>query len=152
MTESSQRIVVVTGGSRGIGRAICRAFAAPGTRIFFNYFSPADPAGEEAAAAETVQLVAQSGAQAVGLCANVAIADEVSAFFDQVMTAAGRVDVLVNNAGITRDNLLVRMKESEWDASSTSISKGRSCARRSPPASWPSSTAAGSSTWHRSWA
>ncbi len=116
MTETSERIVVVTGGSRGIGRAICSALAERGTRIFFNYFSPSDPAGEAAAAEETVQLVARTGAEATGLCANVAVAEEVNAFFDKVMAAAGRVDVLVNNAGITRDNLLVRMKEAEWDA------------------------------------
>ena len=116
MTENQERVIVVTGGSRGIGRAICRAFAVPGTRIFFNYFSPANPEAEEAAAAETIELVQKAGARAVGLCANVAVADEVNSFFDKVMEAAGRIDVLVNNAGITRDNLLVRMKEEEWDA------------------------------------
>jgi 3-oxoacyl-[acyl-carrier protein] reductase len=116
MTESSQRVVVVTGGSRGIGRAICQGFAAPGARIFFNYFSPSAPEAEEAAAAETIALVAKAGGEAVGLCANVAVADEVNSFFEKVMAATGRIDVLVNNAGITRDSLLVRMKESDWDA------------------------------------
>jgi 3-oxoacyl-[acyl-carrier protein] reductase len=116
MAEKTERVVVVTGGSRGIGRAICLAMAEPGTRIFFNYFSPANPEAEEAAAAETIELVTAAGAQAQGICANVAVPAEVSQFFDQVMEAAGRIDVLVNNAGITRDNLLVRMKEEEWDA------------------------------------
>jgi 3-oxoacyl-[acyl-carrier protein] reductase len=116
MAENNQKVVVVTGGSRGIGRAICLALAAPEVRIFFNYFSPANPEAEEAAAAETIELIKQAGASATGICANVAVQSEVTGFFDQVMAAAGRVDVLVNNAGITRDNLMVRMKEAEWDA------------------------------------
>lgn len=116
MTENSERIVIVTGGSRGIGRAICQSLAEPGTRIYFNYFSPANPEAEEAAAAETIDLLTQAGAKATGICANVAVKSEVADFFDQVMTESGRVDVLVNNAGITRDNFLVRMKEEEWDA------------------------------------
>ena len=116
MTENNEKVVIVTGGSRGIGRAICQALAAPGARIFFNYFSPANPEAEEAAAAETIELLKQAGAQATGICANVAVQSEVAAFFDKVMAETGRVDVLVNNAGITRDNLMVRMKEEEWDA------------------------------------
>ncbi len=116
MTENNERVVVVTGGSRGIGRSICQALAAPGTQIFFNYFSPADPEGEEAAAAETIDLLTQAGAKAVGIWANVAVQSEVADFFDKVMAESGRVDVLVNNAGITRDSLLVRMKEQDWDA------------------------------------
>jgi len=116
MAENNARIVVVTGGSRGIGRAICLALAEPETRIYFNYFSPANPEAEEAAAAETIDMAAKAGVTAKGICANVAAASEVASFFDQVMEEAGRIDVLVNNAGITRDNLLVRMKEDEWDA------------------------------------
>lgn len=116
MADNTQRVVVVTGGSRGIGRAICKALAAPGGKVFFNYFSPADPDAEEAAAAETIQLVKQSGSEAVGIWANVAAPDEVAAFFDKVMAEAGRIDVLVNNAGITRDAMMARMKETDWDA------------------------------------
>jgi len=116
MTENTERVVVVTGGSRGIGRAICQTLAAPGTKIFFNYYSPANREGEEAAAAETVDLVRKAGADIVGIWANVAVQEEVAAFIDQIMDTAGRIDVLVNNAGITRDALLARMKETDWDA------------------------------------
>lgn len=116
MADINERVVVVTGGSRGIGRAICIALAEPGVQIYFNYFSPGDPEGEKAAAAETIEMVTNAGGSAKGIWANVAVQSEVNDFFDQVMEKSGRLDVLVNNAGITRDNLLVRMKEDEWDA------------------------------------
>ena len=64
MPDQEKSTVVVTGGSRGIGRAICIALAGPKTRIFFNYFSPVDPEGEAAAAAETIKAVADVGGEA----------------------------------------------------------------------------------------
>lgn len=115
MAEKNERVVVVTGGSRGIGRAICLAMAGPGTRIFFNYFSPANPEAEEAAAAETIEMVTASGAEAQGICANVAVPAEVSRFFDQIMEAAGRIDVLVNNAGIIRRAPAADFPEADWN-------------------------------------
>lgn len=116
MAQDGFRTVVVTGASRGIGRAICLAMAETGTRIFFNFFSPSDPEAEAAAAKETETRVAEAGGSAMGICANVADGKEVAAFFDRVVEDAGGIDVLVNNAGITRDGLLVRLKEKDWDA------------------------------------
>jgi 3-oxoacyl-[acyl-carrier protein] reductase len=115
MPGKGQRTIVVTGGSRGIGRAICLALAMPDTHIYFNYFNPGDPDGEAAAAAETEKLVAQSKATASSRSVNVASEDEVNGFFDAILTESGRIDILVNNAGITRDSLLVRMKTKAWD-------------------------------------
>lgn len=116
MVEQKQRIVVVTGGSRGIGRAICISLAAPDTGIYFNYFSPGDPDAEAAAAAETEKLVADAGGSVVSSSVNIAEEKEVVSFFKEILDKSGRIDVLVNNAGITKDGLLVRMKEKDWDA------------------------------------
>ncbi len=109
MTETVKRTILVTGGSRGIGRGICMAFAHAGNRIFFNYSS----AGE--AAAQTEELVAEAGGNVTGLQVNVASEKEVSEFVGRALDETGRVDVLINNAGITRDGLIVRMKEADWD-------------------------------------
>ena len=109
MTEGIKRTILVTGGSRGIGRGICLAFAHADNHIFFNYSS----AGE--AAAQTEKLVAEAGGIATGVQVNVASEKEVSEFVARALDETGRIDVLVNNAGITRDGLLVRMKESDWE-------------------------------------
>jgi 3-oxoacyl-[acyl-carrier protein] reductase len=109
MTEGIKRTILVTGGSRGIGRGICLAFAHADNHIFFNYSS----AGE--AAAQTEKLVAEAGGTATGIQVNVASEKEVAGFVARALDDTGRIDVLVNNAGITRDGLLVRMKESDWE-------------------------------------
>jgi len=109
MSEAVKRTVLVTGGSRGIGRGICRAFALAGDHIYFNYASAA------AAALETEKLVADAGGKAVGMQVNVASEKEVAEFVGRALDETGHVDVLVNNAGITRDGLIVRMKEADWD-------------------------------------
>jgi len=114
MSEEVKRIIVVTGGSRGIGRSICLSFAGKDTQIYFNYYSP-DPDAEAVFAAETEKLVAQKGGIAKGIFANVSAETDVAKFFEQIMNESGRVDVLVNNAGITRDGFIVRMKEKDWD-------------------------------------
>ena len=109
MRQGVKRTILVTGGSRGIGRGICRAFAQADNRIFFNYSSAGD------AAAQTEKIVAEAGGCATGVQVNVASEKEVSDFVGRAVDETGRIDVLVNNAGITRDGLLVRMKEADWE-------------------------------------
>jgi len=110
MKDKDLQVVVITGGSKGIGRAIAMKFAKPDTQICFNHYDPDDKGANE-----TVELIKDMGGNAKGKRVNVASLDEVKEFFKEIMDQFGRVDVLVNNAGITLDTLLVRMKETDWD-------------------------------------
>ena len=105
-----RRIAVVTGGSRGIGRAVCVRLAKAGYDVCLNY------AGNAAAAEETAALCREAGAKVLTVQADVSTAQGCADLFDAVKKAFGRVDVLVNNAGITRDGLLLRMSEADYDA------------------------------------
>lgn len=111
MAENEKRVAVVTGGSRGIGRAIIVALAEPDLQVIFNHFDPDDEA-----AAETVRLAGHRGCQTTGEKLDVSNYEAVQEFFRKVVESFGRIDILVNNAGITRDGFLSRMKEADWDA------------------------------------
>jgi 3-oxoacyl-[acyl-carrier protein] reductase len=103
------KTALVTGASRGIGRAIALSLAEAGADVAVNY------AGSEAAAAEVVSLIEAMGRKAFKVKADVSSAQEVEEMFKQVLGTFGQLDILVNNAGITRDNLIMRMKEDEFD-------------------------------------
>ena len=106
----SGKTAVVTGGSRGIGRAVCLELAKGGANVVLCY------AGNESAANDTVAACEALGAKALAVRCNVADAGEVKALVDDAVKTFGRVDILVNNAGITRDGLLMMMKEEDFDA------------------------------------
>ncbi|WP_346293927.1 3-oxoacyl-[acyl-carrier-protein] reductase [Sphaerothrix gracilis] len=114
MTALSQalqdKVAIVTGASRGIGRAIAIALAAEGAQVVVNY------ARSSSAADEVVAQINEKGGSAIALQADVSQADQVDALISATMEKWGRVDVLVNNAGITRDTLLLRMKPEDWQA------------------------------------
>jgi 3-oxoacyl-[acyl-carrier protein] reductase len=107
---NEKRVVVVTGASRGIGRGIAVALAEPGCAVVINYSASPDAARESAAAVEAKGGTAH-------LCRfDVADPEAIKEAFKEISGLFKRVDVLVNNAGITRDNLLALMKPGEWDA------------------------------------
>ena len=104
------KVAIITGGSRGIGRAVALQLAQNGASVVVNY------AGNAAAAQEVVNLIIAKGGQAIAVQADVANSDAVDAMVKQTIDTFGRIDILVNNAGITKDTLLMRMKEEDWDA------------------------------------
>jgi 3-oxoacyl-[acyl-carrier protein] reductase len=109
MKQLENQIAVVTGAGRGIGRAIALKFAAQGADI-----AAVDLKTDFVQ--ETVEEVRKLGRKAWAVAANVAEAASVEAAVEQILKEAGRVDILVNNAGITKDGLLMRMSEADWDA------------------------------------
>lgn len=104
------RVALVTGASRGIGRSIAEHLAGEEHRVVVNFHSSPD------AADEVVAAVAAGGGEAMAVGADVGDADAVADMFKRVQETWGPVEVLVNNAGITRDNLLLRMSPDDWDA------------------------------------
>ena len=108
MFELTGKTAVVTGGSRGIGRAICLKLAGQGANIVLNY------AGNAAAAEETRAACEALGVRALAVQGDVADPAACNALIDTAIEAFGQVDILVCNAGITRDNLLMRMSDEEF--------------------------------------
>jgi 3-oxoacyl-[acyl-carrier protein] reductase len=105
----SEKVAIVTGASRGIGRCIALALAAQGAKVVAS-----------ARNAETldnlVEEIKQQGGEATAVVGDVAVDTDASELIDQAVAKYGQVDILVNNAGITRDGLLLRMKNEDWDA------------------------------------
>lgn len=108
MSSLTGKVAIVTGAAQGIGRAIAETLARHGADIVV---ADMDPGRAE----ETAAAVTQLGRRALAVKVNVANWDEVKGMADRVVTDWGKVDILVNNAGITRDGLLLRMREEDWN-------------------------------------
>lgn len=112
------KVALVTGASRGIGRAVALELAKAGAKIVINY------AGNVAAAEAVKAQIEAAGGQAIAVQADISQADAVEHLVKEAVSAFGKIDILVNNAGITRDGLLMRMKEEDWDAVMNTNLKG----------------------------
>lgn len=110
MTALTEQVALVTGASRGIGKATALALAATGMKVVVNY------AQSSTAADAVVAEIIANGGEAIAVQANVADSDEVDQLIKTTLDKFDRIDVLVNNAGITRDTLLLRMKLEDWQA------------------------------------
>jgi 3-oxoacyl-[acyl-carrier protein] reductase len=118
MKDFENKVALVTGGSRGIGRAIAQELAGRGAHVVITY------AGNEAAATETVRLITDAGGQARATKFDVSDSAACSAAVDEVIKTLGRLDVLVNNAGVAIDGLIMRFKDEDWDTTLDTNLKG----------------------------
>ncbi|AHH95598.1 3-oxoacyl-ACP reductase FabG [Kutzneria viridogrisea] len=108
MSETSQRVAIVTGAARGIGAATAKRLAADGLAVAVLDL-------DESATKATVEAIEQAGGRAIGVGADVSDAEAVQAAVERVATELGGPTVLINNAGVTKDNLLFKMTEQDWD-------------------------------------
>ncbi|UOE92874.1 3-oxoacyl-[acyl-carrier-protein] reductase [Alkalihalobacillus sp. LMS39] len=104
------KTALVTGASRGIGKAVALDLAKQGANVCVNY------AGSKEKAEQVVAQIKELGVESIAIQADVSNSDEVQTMVKEVVSTFGTVDILVNNAGITRDTLVMRMKEEDWDA------------------------------------
>ena len=112
------KVAVVTGGTRGIGLAIAHRLAAEGFDLMISY------RGDEEKANEAAKSLGETGRQIEIFASDVTDADQAGALIERTMAKFGRIDALINNAGITRDTLMMRMSEDDWDAVLTTNLKG----------------------------
>lgn len=108
MSNLQGKVALVTGGSRGIGRAIAVALAKAGAKVVVNY------QGNQLAAQETFDLIQAVGSEGFSYQADVSVPAEADAMIKAVVDKYSKLDILVNNAGITRDGLIMRMKDEDW--------------------------------------
>jgi len=116
--DLSENTALVTGGTRGIGRAIVETLSNAGARVAFTYRSSDD------AAESIVDAITEAGGESMALQGDAADTQVAQDHVDAVVDAWGSIDVLVNNAGITRDGLMLRMKEEDWDEVMSANLKG----------------------------
>ncbi len=118
MSDFKEKVVLITGGSRGIGRACAIAFAKRGATVVINY------AGNEAAATETVKLVNEAGGKGKAIRFDVSNTDEVNKAVDETVKELSRIDVLVNNAGVAVDGLIMRFADADYEKTLDTNLKG----------------------------
>ena len=112
------KVALVTGGSRGIGKEIALAFASLGAKVIITY------AGKKEAADETLALLRAFHDECDAFCFNVSSASDVDSHIKQIEKSLGKIDILVNNAGVSRDGLLMRFKEEDWNTTLDTNLKG----------------------------
>jgi 3-oxoacyl-[acyl-carrier protein] reductase len=107
--DLKEQVVLVTGGARGIGKAIAEKFTEKGAQLVIADISLSS-------AEETAKEMSANGVRTLALRLDVSKSEEVTAAFEKIVKEFGRIDVVINNAGITKDGLILRMKEEDWDA------------------------------------